>query len=254
MFMIWFNLSIGLFLVGLTGVLIHRLVRQWRLEAIAAKAPTNAKLQKKVIFVQRQETLAHVRTIFSWGLGIVVVLFFLLYVLFQVENQSAQLREETAQLRDELQLLKTEQAYYFQNIDLREYPKEGLTLAKQPWDKLLKSTDNRKIQGELEQHLALGLSPYLGLTTVVLTPDISKKTINLALKSEAREDNGKHERVILEKLVQELEGIPTLSQIHYELMTMKDKKATTLLTLVYDRTAEGSFQLSEDSDTEARED
>ena len=254
MFMIWFNLAIGLVLIGLVGLLLPRLVRHWRLEAIVKKAPSNAKLQKKVRMIQQGETVGHLRTFFTFGIGVVLVLFFLLYALFQTENQVALLGKEVSRMKDELQTLKAEQTYYFQGVALKDYPEEGLALAQEPWAAVVKDKDSRKTQGKLEQQLTQKLSPYLGLTTAILTPEASKETLTLALKSDAREANSTHERAIFAGVMQELEEVTVLTQVRYELMTTEESHSTPMTILVYDRTADGTFQLSEDSEKDARED
>ena len=251
--MIWFNLAIGLLLIGLAIVLLSRLVFQWRVDQLAAVDPTNVKRQKKLAQIQQRALPRHFRVLFSWGLGILVVLFFFVYSLFQVENQAAQLGKEVTRLKEELLTLKTEQTYYFQGVSLKSYPPEGLAIANEPWESLFTTKEGRKAQGKLEQTIAKKLSPYLGLTTAILTPQPAKKTVTLSLKSDARGSDSAHERLILSQFIEEVSSVASLVQVRYELVTQEKEASVPLVTLVYDRDASGIFQLTEDSDEKAGE-
>jgi len=115
------------------------------------------------------------------GIVTVVVLTFLTFLVFHLDNQRQIMGIEMQILREEIHDLKENQKKLYTETSLRDYPDEGIDLAKFAWKELLDSKTPKEKQYMTESALANELKLYFGETTVLLAVDVPTQTISMTV-------------------------------------------------------------------------
>lgn len=235
----------SIFLFLLTGILVHREYISYRLKRLESEKVSSAVARKKLLSIKRREHKKHVQSLLAWGIGMTLFLFFLLYFTLTIHQKNRTLTNQLIQVNEEVLSLKTEQKQFIQQLPVMAYPEKGISIEKEQWKELLSKEDNRKLQGEMEQLLAQKLTPYLGLSTIVIHIDRSADRIDLSIQNEEREALDMKD--VTSKIVQDFAKVTEVRGIHFQTVALTDGEMQQIGQWQYSRKDTGVFTLVSDT-------
>ncbi|MDN6003128.1 MAG: hypothetical protein L0I44_06135 [Enterococcus sp.] len=165
--------------------------------------------------------------------------------LLLMDGKVAKLGEQTERLKEEVFMLKKEQKQLITKTPIKEYPKEGIGLADNPWNKLFDDPNKSQLQSEIESKVSEQIVPYFGLSTFVLSIDVPSKTLSISLIGDVvYSSNQKTIKKNIQSFVKEAEPITEVNQIQFQIDEVSKSKNATVYSCTYGRDdVKESFEL-----------
>ena len=146
------------------------------------------------------------------------------FIVFRLEEYIFILNKQVELQKKDLHIIRHEQKKMIINLPIQTYPKGGIGLDKYKWEELFLK-NNKKIQCAIENDLSSKMSPYFGLSNILIVMDIPTQTLNIVLTGDF--NSGEYYEKIkynVEMFLKEAEKITKIYQITFQTRTNEDEK------------------------------
>ncbi|WP_430621544.1 hypothetical protein [Enterococcus sp. DIV0800] len=208
----------------------------YRINQLEKDTRVTGATRRKLVRIKQGEQENHIRILLINGLITGSIMMCLTVSMLLIDKKIDVLRSQNEALKDETYSLKQEQKRLITKTPIKEYPKDGIGLKENPWDKLFEDSEKKSLQSEIETNLSEKVVPYFGLSTLVVSIDVPSKTLSVSLiGSVSYSGNKKTLLNNIEAFVKEAESISQLNQMHFEIEEVLKKGNTTVYSCTYGR-------------------
>ncbi|MHC5267701.1 hypothetical protein ACYSNO_00735 [Enterococcus sp. LJL98] len=219
--MIW-NILIFILIFIATIFLFSRVLKEMQLLQIVNMRDKSRSFNRKLEFIRQKEYRRHTLALLVLSFLLLITMALMTVRFLKLEDNYRALQQQQMKIKEDFQLLKQEKTELTQNLPIYPYPKEGLDLKSYNWEELRESQDS-KILSTIELKMAQQLTPYFGVTTLLVIFNSSTQTLYLNLILDVI-DQEKREKILenIKSFIVEAEELSLIGQINVQLKNVVD--------------------------------
>ncbi|MHC5267600.1 hypothetical protein ACYSNO_00230 [Enterococcus sp. LJL98] len=218
----WTMFSLIVLLISL-GILVFRLMKEFQLQQVKKKGPTDLVFKKKLAFVKQKQYYTHMVVLMLVSLLLTMSLIIGLIGSHQMKEQFDLLQKQQGKLEKSFKEIEQEKVDLVYNLPVSPYPTTGIGLKNYDWEAIIEGKNKEK-QLEVEIGIAQSLMPYFGVTNAIVVFNTPTQTLHMNFIFDLS-SNEKQEKALknLPELIQELEGIESINQVNIQMKNLESK-------------------------------